>query len=957
MTRWIASGKAGGVEVPEAEEGWTQEDQDMEYGTPPPVEEPQLYSLAMSESSLDLEGNCAVTMCRVTMKNVIVDHFRSVGGKLQLIEDLELSRIDAENIAKVLEGCRPYEMNALLLYASFLGRADLLPGFLEAGADLNHSEPQQGMSPLHLCAFSNSVDGVRFLIKNGANVNASKVYTPFQYAAFGNSFDVAQFFIADGVAQENPACDDSVLHAAARSNSQDVLKLVAPGNPLLNRLDGSGHAPIHYVSDRDHQGGLIELLKAGCDVDATTRKGDTALHLAAEDGSFETLQVLLEHGANPDLKNRRAQTALHLAARAHSPESVEVLLKSGSDPNAEDNDGRTPLHVALGRSTLTFDVFELLVEWKSNVNKADKYGYTPLHVAALNELSQCVDILIQRGADLSAKTKGGTTALSIILRKTPTSLNMFKQRLNNSIALRQHGSATGEVELRIDFHPLLQHRQQGEIGYLETFITEGYKEILEHPLCQSFLHLKWQKIRKYYVARLLFYLSYVLVLTAWVMTALAHVCVSDTHKQSGNENETVDTGSASNASCVYNATAVDKFLDDHPVIRKMEWYALIILTFIETFRKLMGITTYGTARQFFTQVDNVVEWCVVISVFSISCVNVKMTHAWQNHVGAYAILFAWGNLMLMIGQLPMFGAYVAMFTSIQAQVFKLLLAYACLLFGFTASFCVMFPTSKSFSNLHTGLIKVFVMMTGEVNFDELFLGNQDDQPPSGSTDTSWIFLQISAQLCFLSFLLFVTIVLMNLLVGIAVHDIKGLQKTAGLAKLVRQTKLICEVETALFLGFLPRRLIKMLRWSALVLPSSMRVVLTVRPLNPREKRLPPDVLAAAHKIARERRSVSIPENLCRKKSCSTTYTYLNSDAYSTLRRGVPIEDDEEDDGGYEKGGTPGDATAGNEVEQFKEEILELKKICNQNQKLIQDLVVALAMDGRHNPELAGDHNT
>lgn len=936
--RWISAGDLTTKPAPTlAEDGWGVGEDD-EYGTPPPVEEPQCYSMSISENSLAEDTIFTITICKESVRNLLAEHFRATGGRAQLLEDVEIGRVNPENLSRVLEGCKPSEINALLLYACFFGRAELLSGFKDAGADINHAEPEQGLTPLHLCAISNSLDGVKFLVDNGARVNARKIHTPFQFAAFGNSLEVAKFFLCQGVTQVVPNADDSVLHCAARSNALDVLRLLAPGNPALNELDSAGFAPIHYVTDREHPGCLDELLRAGCLVDIATRRGDTALHLAAEAGCAENIEILLDHGANPSLRNRRAQTALHLAARAHSLESVEALLKrGGSDPNAEDNDGRTPLHVALGRSTLAFDVSEALVARNADVNKPDKYGYTPLHVAALNELSQSVDILIQHGADLSARTKGGTTALSVILRKTPTSLNVFKRRLDASIAQRQHGSATGEVELRLDFHPLLQHGQQGEIGLLATFIEEGYKEILEHPLCQSFLHLKWQRIRKYYVGRLLFYLLYVLVLTAWVMTALAHNCY--------NESKGIIDG----VRLCDNSSALNELLLRHTIAMDLEWYALTVLTALEALRKLASLSTYASAKQFFSQVDNLVEWCVVLSVLATCFVYSGRTYSWQSHVGAYAVLCGWGNLMLMIGQLPMFGAYVAMFTSIQAQVFKLLLAYACLLVGFTASFCVMFPHSKSFSSPHTGLIKVLVMMTGEVDFEDLFFPNDTfREDPSVARGASWFFLQVSAQLCFLLFLLFVTIVLMNLLVGIAVHDIKGLQKTAGLAKLVRQTKLICEVETALFLGLFPRRLMKMLRWTALVLHSSLRVVLTVRPLNPREKRLPADVLAAAHRIARNRRS-SAPEcnTICRKQSVSTTYTCVKSDARSTIRRVVPIEDDEEDCGGCDPVLNPNSLG----VDKFRDEILELKNICDQNQKLIQDLVFALAMDGRYNSEI------
>ncbi|XP_076619915.1 ankyrin repeat domain 61 water witch [Colletes latitarsis] len=916
LARWLASKST--PPRTEAETGWSTDERSLNYGTPPPIEEPHCYSVCASESSCTEEFNCTLQVNKDIIRNRLIEHMRYVGGRLQLLDDLEMNKLDLDDPKRVATVYKREEINTLLLYASFVGQVDLIAALHKCGADLNYSEQGQGLAPLHLCAFSNSLEGVQYLLTNGANMYLEQTHTPFHYAAFGNASRVVQHFLQLGISQESPLGEETVLHAAARSNASNVLKLLAPNNPTLNDLDCNGYAAIHHVADKGDPACLTMLLDAGCHLDLMTKKGDTALHLAAEASCVEIVDLLVEHGANVHLKNHRGQTALHIASRSHCLECVEILLKKGGcDPNVEDNDGRTSLHLALGRSLLAYEVTEFLVTWKANVNKTDKYGYTPLHIAALNELSQCVDILIQRGADLSARTKGGTSALSIILRKTPTSLNVFKQRLNTSITLHQHGSATGEIELRLDFHPLLMHQQQGEIRYLGTFVKEGYKEILEHPLCQAFLHLKWQKIRKYYVGRLVFYLFYVLILTGWVMTALAHNCYNESHGQLDNTQPPL---------CA-NTTGINGFLYRHPALLEMEWYALMVLTILEAIRKLTSIPTYLSVRQFFAQAENMVEWCVILSVFATSFIYTGRTYAWQSHVGAFAVLCGWSNLMLMIGQLPIFGAYVAMFTSVQAQVFKLLLAYACLLVGFTASFCVIFPRSKSFSSPHIGLIKVLVMMTGELNFEDLFFPIEEDGKPTDAGGTSWILLQLSAQLSFVLFLLFVTIVLMNLLVGIAVHDIKGLQKTAGLAKLVRQTKLIYDVETALFLGLMPKRLTKFLRWTALLLPSPLRAVLTVRPLNPRETRLPRDLLSAAHKVAKERKNAS--GTLCSRKSNSTTYTYLKSEPYSTIHRRLPEED------------------AFIEDSTIKGELEELKRICERNQTLLQDLIMALVSDKQH----------
>lgn len=458
-------------------------------------------------------------------------------------------------------------------------------------------------------------------------------------------------------------------------------------------------------------------------------------------------------------------------------------------------------------------------------------------MAALNELSQCVEVLIYHGADVTAKSKFGMTALGIITRKTPASLAMVTQKLDAAITLHHHPeSSNREVELRLDFRSILQHCHPREISFLNTFVDEGQKEILLHPLCSAFLYLKWEKIRKYYIVRILFSFIFVCCLSLYVLTALARNCYN--FQKNMNDTQPKEVFELCEKESILGVV-----LRSNPFVIEMQWFVLAGITACEIIRKVYGIAGYPNVRQYLSHSENVIEWAVVVSVFLMSCVYTGQTYRWQNHVGAFAVLCGWTNLMLMIGQLPVFGSYVAMYTRVQGEFAKLLLAYSCLLIGFTISFCVIFPDSSLFANPFIGLITVLVMMTGEINLDLLV----DDDP-------EYILLEISAQVTFILFLLFVTVILMNLLVGIAVHDIQGLQKTAGLSKLVRQTKLISYIELALFNGYLPSYLLNLLHWTALVSPKAYRVVLNVKPLNPREKRLPKDILRAAHEIAKKRKS-------------------------------------------------------------------------------------------------------
>ncbi|XP_022911382.1 transient receptor potential channel pyrexia [Onthophagus taurus] len=815
----------------------------MECGPSPPSDHtPNIY-----ESFEEFSSNHELTVqiCHDTIKMNLLEHMKSFSGRHQFLDDIESKKTVSENLNAQMLGASKFEINTAFLWAAFLKRWDILQGLLDLGAQLQYYEPNQGLSALHLAAFSGCIPGTQFLIALGSDVNACfKCYTPLHCAAFGDSPETAMVLLNNsarvGTLTSNPNnCQESVLHCAVRANAIACVRLFIVEGADVGQVEYAGISPVHLAADLGHAQCLrIMLDPKNVNVNAKTKEREqTALHLAAEGGYTECIEILLEKGADTNSQNHRGQTPLHLAARAQAYDCVEMLLRKGADANIVDYDRRSALHAAVGKAARSYDIIEALVTWGADVNAKDQYGYTPLHIAALNELSQGVEVLIFHGADITAKSKFGMTALGIITRKTPASLAMITQKLDAAITLHHHPeSSNREVELRLDFRSILQHSHPKEINFLNTFVDEGQKEILLHPLCSAFLYLKWEKIRKYYIARMLISVIFVLSLSLYVLTALAHNC----YNQGKNMNESQPQNLFE---LCEKKSMLGHMLRHNPFVIEMQWYVLVSITGCEILRKIYGIVGYPTVRQYLSHPENILEWSVIASVFVISFIYTGRTYTWQNHVGAFAVLFGWTNIMLMIGQLPIFGSYVAMYTRVQGEFAKLLLAYSCLLIGFAISFCVIFPDSSSFANPFIGLITVMVMMTGELSLD-LLLEDSDDPP---------FLLEISAQVTFILFLFFVTVILMNLLVGIAVHDIQGLQKTAGLSKLVRQTKLISYIELALFNGYLPSYMLNLLHWTALVSPKAYRVVLNVKPLNPREKRLPRDILKSAHEIAKKRK--------------------------------------------------------------------------------------------------------
>ncbi|KAI9579792.1 hypothetical protein GQX74_000580 [Glossina fuscipes] len=833
----------------------------MECGPSPPAESaPSMYD-SFEEPTSEL----SVQICNDTLRISLIDQMKNAAGRIRYFEDIEQGNVIAESTKTHFESSSKIEKNLCFLWSAFLKRWDLLQSFLDIGAELNFYD-QNGITALHLGAFSNCLSTLSCLVGKGMNVNFQpKCYTPLHCAAFGNSAEAAKFLINNGahtsIDTNKPNCEESLLHCAVRANALECLQIFIDEGADVNSLKPNGTNAIHLSADLGNAQCLEALLKApGADPNVRIcirEKESTALHLAADEGNVECVNLLLVKGADAKLKNHRGFTALHLAARTSSLECVESLLRNGNaDPNAEDFDHRTPLHAAIGKSENAFDILETLIQWGANVNHKDIYGFTALHLAALDGLAQCVEMLIYHGADVTTKSKKGTSALNVITRKTPASVAMIRQKLDAAITLHHSQDPVNrEVELELDFRQLLQHCHPREISYLNTFVDEGQKEILEHPLCSSFLYIKWGKIRKYYIGRLIFCFTFVLFLTLYVLTALAHNC----YNGSKDDNTTIQA-----QELCQKQSILGDMLRNNPFVMEMQWWVLVAITIVEIFRKLYGITGYSSFKHYVTQVENIMEWFVITSVFVISYIYTKQTYTFQNHIGAFAVLLGWTNLMLMIGQLPVFDVYVAMYTRVQGEFAKLFMAYSCMLIGFTISFCVIFPSSSSFANPFMGFISVLVMMIGEQDLSLLINDPDGKDPP--------FLLEVSAQITFVLFLLFVTIILMNLLVGIAVHDIQGLKKTAGLSKLVRQTKLISYIESALFNGYLPTWLRNLLHYTALVSPQAYRVVLCVKPLNPSEKRLPRDILMKAYEVGKMRKHFG---HTISAKNSATYLSYKN----------------------------------------------------------------------------------
>ena len=195
---------------------------------------------------------------------------------------------------------------------------------------------------------------------------------------------------------------------------------------------------------------------------------------------------------------------------------------------------------------------------------------------------------------------------------------------------------------------------------------------------------------------------------------------------------------------------------------------------------LLGSTSILLAKEIFQVIhsrkaylsnwENWLQLTIIVDVILISFHRDPMPaleeysvliDAWQHHFAAIGVFLVWGELMLMIGRLPTFGIYVQMFTTVSKNFAKFLAAYFCLLVAFALSFCVLFPNYQSFNvALPAAIVKTLVMMAGEIEYENFIYENGDALFP------------YTGHLMILIFTVLVSIILMNLLVGLAVNDIQ-----------------------------------------------------------------------------------------------------------------------------------------------------------------------------------------
>jgi ankyrin repeat protein len=363
------------------------------------------------------------------------------------------SRIEQLAVMKFLhsKGANPnlYDMDGMspIHYASLEGKQKAVELLLIFGADINAASlqpskkvymQQWGATPLVMATSMGHVELVKFLVKQGADIEAKDQQGRTSlFFAIKNTFENVFAVLKAGEDNEKKyfTVADFLISHGADINCQDI----------------NGDSPLLYVT---HSGSgslaaMKYLIEKGANVNRENNEGMTPIIVAVKDNKLEKVQLLINSGSlDLNKKESLGRPPLWFSAQNTGMECAKLLIDHGADINERLPSGNTLLMDAIQREFFVFA--DLLMEKGAGVNGVNKKGETALIIAVEKNNLGIIKNLVERGADINAKdntgitpffaaNRGGNQSIIEYLEKNGADTSCWKKHLEQVQTLQGKG--------------------------------------------------------------------------------------------------------------------------------------------------------------------------------------------------------------------------------------------------------------------------------------------------------------------------------------------------------------------------------------------------------------------------------------------------------------------------------------------------------------------------------------
>jgi ankyrin repeat protein len=345
-----------------------------------------------------------------------------------------------------------------LIYAHGSGDENLDPrwaiaaAILKAGANIE-AEDKDGLTPLAWFCRLGKFSAVRWLVEMGAAVNGKlgmprNGFTPLMEAA---------------------SCRDDVEGAC-----KIIQHLVDNGADLELYDKRTGHTALFEAATPACLPQLKVLISCGAIVNTFSAVRQLPLTIAARRGYHAVAETLLEHGSYVTARDERNRLPINFASQFEHIQCVKLLLKYGSPVSVQNEHLWTPLHEAAERDNYELMVL-LLQQPKIQIDLKTDEGETPLLKACKLQNPRCAELLLKRGAYVSAVKNNGWTPLDEASKRGLT---------QTMTALLAAGAAPNEISaqfLNTHYTPLMLAAHNGRLEACQVLVAHGADVRVQNP--------------------------------------------------------------------------------------------------------------------------------------------------------------------------------------------------------------------------------------------------------------------------------------------------------------------------------------------------------------------------------------------------------------------------------------------------------------------------------------------
>eukprot|EP00794_Sanderia_malayensis_P018061 gene18061-19870_t len=267
----------------------------------------------------------------------------------------------------------------------------------------------------------------------------------------------------------NINCQDesgnTALHIAALNGKMEAVVYLLQNDASANIPDVSGNYPLHLAAFNGHHEVANTLINQGpsrANVIEQNLVGDTALHIAAQFGHTQVVQILLEtiaiypagdcdHCVASDRAPSLAGLSTHIS-KAHNTitlKSIHHLSPCHADGNMRNKNQESPLDLAAKFGRLS--TVRVLVLWDQSLVRSSCLKHSPLHLSARHGHTSVMTTLLDFGMSVNVMSDLGTALHEAALFGKVDAVRL----LLNRAGIKLVGILFGKLKLVCDSYALV----------------------------------------------------------------------------------------------------------------------------------------------------------------------------------------------------------------------------------------------------------------------------------------------------------------------------------------------------------------------------------------------------------------------------------------------------------------------------------------------------------------------